>query len=153
MHGDDYGYSQVEYLSSKDKVLIACRTCDQTFEQTPFGHLRGYGCPHCALENQSSHGEKKWLDSLGIPSLIRHHKISGTRYTSDGYDPETNTVYEYMGDFWHGNPDVYDPNAVNPRTGTTFGELYRKTMQKVRDIEDLGFQVVYVWENDFPIHR
>lgn len=25
----------------------------------------------------------------------------------DGFCEQTNTVYEYHGDYWHGNPDIY----------------------------------------------
>jgi hypothetical protein len=24
----------------------------------------------------------------------------------DGFDPRTNTIYEFYGDYWHGNPDI-----------------------------------------------
>nr|DAV04671.1 MAG TPA: DNA mismatch endonuclease [Caudoviricetes sp.] len=30
----------------------------------------------------------------------------------------------------------------------TFGELYKKTMDKIKDLKSQGYNVVYVWEND-----
>ena len=26
---------------------------------------------------------------------------------------ETNTIFEYHGDFWHGNPKIYKPDDMN----------------------------------------
>jgi len=51
-------------------------------------------------------------------------KIHGKKFFVDGFDPKTNTCYEYNGYFWHGHPDYYNSNNVNPHTETTFGELY-----------------------------
>ena len=47
VHGDKYGYTQVDYKSSAEKVRIVCPAHGE-FEQTPNNHLRGTGCPKCA---------------------------------------------------------------------------------------------------------
>lgn len=47
VHGDKYDYSKVEYKNSKTKVIIICKIHGE-FEQSPFGHTRGYGCRKCA---------------------------------------------------------------------------------------------------------
>ena len=47
VHGDQYDYSKVDYIHSKNKVTIYCRE-HGVFEQTPDGHLHGNGCPGCA---------------------------------------------------------------------------------------------------------
>ncbi len=36
--GDQYDYSQVDYINSKTKVLIRCIKHDEIFPQTPFAH-------------------------------------------------------------------------------------------------------------------
>ena len=40
----------------------------------------------------------KHIDELYL-DIIRQYKIPGTRYLVDGFDQETNTVYEFLGDF------------------------------------------------------
>jgi hypothetical protein len=45
-HGDRYNYRLVEYKNNKTKVKIIC-PIHGIFEQTPHGHLRGYGCLEC----------------------------------------------------------------------------------------------------------
>ena len=45
-HNNKYDYSSVNYIKSKIKVKIICPEHGE-FEQTPSGHLSGYGCPNC----------------------------------------------------------------------------------------------------------
>lgn len=46
VHGYRYDYSKVNYLNTKTKVQIICKT-HGIFEQTPNGHLLGKNCPKC----------------------------------------------------------------------------------------------------------
>lgn len=60
-HGDIYDYSKVEYIGSKNKVIIGCRQHGD-FEQIPGRHIEGGGCPRCALNSKGfgrSHAIKK----------------------------------------------------------------------------------------------
>ena len=52
-HGDRYDYSKVVYTKMHDKVEIICHK-HGSFFQEPHSHLRGYGCPKCAIEQRSS---------------------------------------------------------------------------------------------------
>jgi hypothetical protein len=70
-------------------------------------------------------------------------------YLADGYCEETNTIFEFNGDYWHGNPSVYQPEEINKSTKTTFGELYQRTIEKERMLKQMGFNVVSVWEKDW----
>ena len=47
IHGNKYNYDFVEYVHSKSKVKILCNKCNNIFEQIPYNHLRGRGCPKC----------------------------------------------------------------------------------------------------------
>ena len=69
----------------------------------------------------------------------------------DGFDPETNTVYEFLGDFWHGNLNVFDKDTVNPRDKKyrTYGTLNAETFERLDIIKSLGYKVKYIWEADF----
>ena len=70
-------------------------------------------------------------------------------YLADGYCSETNTVYEFNGDYWHGNPDVYNADDINKSTKTSFGELYKNTIRKENILTKMGFNIVSIWENDW----
>jgi hypothetical protein len=53
VHGDKYGYSLVEYVNAKSKVLIICdKHFPNGFLQSPNRHLCGSGCMKCGLDFQ-----------------------------------------------------------------------------------------------------
>ena len=91
--------------------------------------------------------EKEWLDSLGITE--RQYPIEN--YKVDGYDPETNTVYEFLGDYWHGNPEVYDPDDYNKSCSKTFGQLHNETIERLEHIKSLGYNIIIQWEKEWLI--
>ena len=148
IHGNKYDYSLVEYVTAYKKVKIVCHVHGE-FNQNPTNHLSGQGCPTCSYRRMSK-PETRWLDILGVPvrnspiTLINNRLIK-----PDGFDPATNTVYEFHGDFWHGNPKIYKHNDINPRNGKTYGELYEDTLKREQEIRDNGYNVITIWENEF----
>jgi hypothetical protein len=116
-YGDKYDYSKVEYIESRKKVIIICKTHGE-FELRPNDHLSGYGCYRCSYSKQFSNTQIKWLQFLSVYYNIQiqhaendtEYKIQNTRYKADGYCKETNTIYEFHGDFWHGNPNLFKEN-------------------------------------------
>lgn len=113
----------------------------------------GFRTPFEFEENRSSRSiskkETKWLDSLGIGTIIRQHRFDDINKVVDGFDPETNTVYLFHGDFWHGNPELFKSEDVNPRTKTTFGELYEATLQYEALMESQGYKLKKIWESEY----
>lgn len=99
-----------------------------------------------------------WLESImkqeGI--YIQHalnegeYQIPDTRFKADGYCNITNTIYEFHGDCWHGNPAVYESHELcNPFSDLTAGELYTKTIERENQIIALGYNLVVMWEDEF----
>lgn len=75
-----------------------------------------------------------------------------TRLTTDQFlkqAPKSNTIYEYYGDFWHGNPTKNHPNETNKATGISFGELYKQTLKREMAIIESGFLLKTIWESDY----
>ncbi len=142
IHNNKYDYSLVDYVNNKIKVTIICNDHGK-FEQTPSSHLSHNGCPKCG----SKYGlkESKWLDNNNI--INRQVRIG--RYIVDGYNPETNTIYEFNGDFWHGNPEIFDRNDFNKVSRKTFGELYKKTLEKENKLKELGYNIISIWESEY----
>lgn len=147
-HSSKYDYSLVEYKTLTDAVKIICPE-HGVFEQKPRDHIRGHGCPLCASTTVSSVSQK-WLSSLNL-SLVREHKIVHDLgyYVVDGFDSTSNTIYEFYGDYWHGNPKTFDPDATNPSLDKKFRDLYNDTMLREQILKDLGYNLVTIWESDF----
>jgi hypothetical protein len=147
-HGDAYDYTKVDYRHNEAHVTITCRKHGD-YSQTPHAHLAGYGCSRCVAN--SSKKENAWLDSLNLSTLLRQHKIAigRRRFTVDGYDPATNTVYEFNGDYFHGNPRFFDSVWVHRMSKQPFGQMYVKTLEKEAALRRAGFNVVSIWESDW----
>jgi hypothetical protein len=144
VHNLKYDYSQTQYINSRTKITIICKR-HGAFCQTPNDHLSGYGCPHCG--KTISKDEIKFLDFLNIKQENRQVKIGS--YKVDGIDKDTNTIYEFLGDYWHGNLAKFDPNDIHPRLHESYKTLHSKTMSKLISLKNKGYSVRYIWENDW----
>ena len=71
----------------------------------------------------------------------------------DGFCHETGTVFEFHGDRFHGNPELFHPdeNCHPHRKEWTAGFLYEKTIQREAAIKALGFDLVTMWERDWDL--
>uniref|UniRef100_A0A8D8ZAP4 DNA-directed DNA polymerase n=1 Tax=Cacopsylla melanoneura TaxID=428564 RepID=A0A8D8ZAP4_9HEMI len=63
----------------------------------------------------------------------------------DGFDKETNTVYQYHGCFWHGCPKCFHEDIINNVNQETMGDLYEKTLRRSSKIRDAGYNLVEMW--------
>jgi hypothetical protein len=155
IHNNLYDYSSVEYINCELKIKIICKTHGE-FIQRPMHHLNGNGCPKCNTRGFSKL-QINWLNFISIyyGLAIIHAEnekefiIPNTKLKADGYCVETNTIYEFHGDYWHGNPNIYCSNQFNKTTKCTFGELYQITINKEQKIRDKGFNLITIWENDW----
>ena len=150
LFGDRFDYSLTKYIHSHKNVTLICKSHGE-FSTKASRHLESGGCPICV--RQCSTVEQVWLDSLGIPDDASHRgvnlKLNNQKCLVDGFDPSTNTVYEFHGDFWHGNPLVYQPNDIHPIIGKPFGELHQRTLLKDQLIRESGYQLITIWSSDW----
>ncbi len=137
----------IEAEGIKGSSAFRCAKCGEEWKARIWDVCnREQGCQGCAAK-VGSKAATKWLDALSIG--VREYRIPGTTYLADGYDPKSNTAYEFLGDFWHGNLTVYEPDAINPKRGISFEDLFIQTTNRLQEIRDLGYQVVYIWESDW----
>lgn len=150
LFGDRYDYTKTKYTGSGQKITVTCPDHGD-FTQKASEHLEcAIGCPKCSYNISGK--ETSWLDSLSLSSQTKRAtriEIDGKYRSVDAYDPKTNTVYEFWGDWWHGNPRVFSKTDVHPKTGTTYGQLYQKTLKKKRDIKKAGYNLVDIWEDEY----
>ena len=144
IHNNRYDYSLVDYKNALTKVRIICRQHGE-FIQTPNKHLNGRGCQICGLKYGLM--ENDWLDVIGIEKKDR--QVSIGKYVVDGVDKVNNIIYEFNGDFWHGNPNIFESNIVNSVIGKKFGELYRNTIIKEEYLKSMGYKIISIWESEY----
>ncbi len=150
IHGGIFDYSMVEYTGARNKIIIKCER-GHIFKQEAASHLAGHGCPSCC--HFSSKIEQRWLDYMNVPNDIQHRQVSlnykNKTFKVDGFIPETNTIYEFYGDIFHGNPKKYNPNDICYISKKTFGFLYERTINREIILKEAGYNLITIWEQDF----
>lgn len=96
----------------------------------------------------SSEIEKRFIDECIMPlgiEYVTQYYISDLHHYCDVYIPSKNTIVEFQGDYWHGNPKKYKKE-----------ELTEYQLEKVKKDDELrnyckenGINLVEVWESDF----
>lgn len=149
LFGHQFEYIESNYKTSKIKIKIKHNKCGKIFWQRPNDHLSGYGCPFCI--SIISKPEVEFLNHLKIPNTPENRQVKIGRKKVDGYDPNTNTIYEFLGDYWHGNPTKYNFSHIHPRIKKSYGDIYNSTMLKFEKFKEEGYNIKYIWENDWNL--
>ena len=165
------GDCQARFTQSCHLVRHASRcTSGQTKINCPNKRIRA---PASAYErafypdNRCSFIATKWLEweakQRGIHIYHARCGHGGERHIFnvpvDGYHPETNTVFQYYGCYWHGCKQCYKKPAerteVIRRTDKQGKAMTRKfayglTLQRAQHLRDAGYTVVEKWEHEDP---
>lgn len=88
-----------------------------------------------------------FLDEKGV-SYIDQYEID--RMTIDFCIPEKDLLIEANGDFWHANPDIYGKEKPLHKIHR---RVIAKDQRKQKQLEEKGYKVVVVWENDLATNK
>jgi hypothetical protein len=93
----------------------------------------------------------KWVahkEGIEIQYALNQGERRIGTYKVDGF--QGNTVYEFLGDLWHGCPICYKDRAVkNPINDTAMGDLYEAWIRKEKYMKSQNYTVVAIWECQF----
>lgn len=147
-HGDKFHYAWEDYSGKSGRFTVICDKHGAT-RQSINEHLKSkYGCPYCA-NYSTSFAEKNWLEKFSLLEKQKKIILRGSFVKVDGYDRESNTVYEYLGDYWHGHPRYWGRyGGINLRNKKTFEELFLQTELRLIDILNEGYNIIYRWDSD-----
>jgi DNA-directed RNA polymerase subunit M/transcription elongation factor TFIIS len=126
-------YDLVEYVNSKTKVTLICDKGHQ-YEQTPNGHLNGYGCHMCCNIGVSKL-EKEVYDFIKIyynDAISNTNEILSPKEL-DIYIPYIKLAIEFNGLYWHSS-EYKDKNDHKLKTDMC---------------EKLGIHLVQIFEDDW----
>lgn len=142
---------------SIDMYKTLCPTCRPTNMEKVEDQLAKQGYSKKAVVWLNTIMTKSQSDGVGKEGIKIKHALNGGEHTVDigiykfsfdGYCKETNTVYEFYGDRWHGNPRVYRPEDLVVGNKTA-NELYLRTKWREEQILKAGYNLVTMWEYDF----
>jgi hypothetical protein len=156
VHNNIYDYSLVKYKNKQTKIKIKC-SIHGIFEKIAGEHLNGQGCQKCKPKKYSKVCIE-WLNYMKVrdKANIQHceneanngeHRVNNSLFFADGFCKETNTIYEFHGSYWHGDPTLYKLTDIQKHTGKSFGELYEKTLKKIDFCKSQGYNVIECWES------
>ncbi|XP_071097938.1 uncharacterized protein [Haliotis cracherodii] len=98
--------------------------------------------PHLHLQHARNGGEKEFICGEG-----QH------RYSMDGYDPATGTIYEFLGCFWHGCKTCHKTRRGEPHPvlGSSLGARYTDTHYRLSLLSQHPEvkRIVTLWEHEF----
>lgn len=144
-------------FSSLYKARNRFITSQSTVSNNKFGSIK---MGHGSLKFGLSKEEDAWLDKLQVQKRavpIQGFLDPNTKrrkiYIVDGYDPNTNTVLEYLGSRYHGHPLKFNPLVYDKQLGKTYGQLYNETKQRFYVLHSLGYRIMFVWDVDFKKQR
>jgi len=142
-HGDKYNYSKVIYSGPKNKITIICPIHNE-FEQQPFNHLRGDGCPKCT-------------GGVGISRddfIERANRKHGNKYDYSKVEYVNSLTKVIIGCPEHGDfiqsPTKHTNSTGCPRCGGTKQSTTEDFIKKAREVHGDRYdysKVVYV-KND-----
>lgn len=102
---------------------------------------------------KTSKSENKWLEFLQLPYDVMHRQFSVGKYLVDGYvyeDGKTKVIYEFLGDYWHGNPAH---SKIQDGIEDVLNIRYQKTLEKFKYLFQEKYVVCYIWEHDWKYDR
>lgn len=152
--------SRDKYWTFFRQTLLSYQSCI-IFEESDT-HIIATIKPSCYFKSKAPIGYSKaaidWLtyienkDKIKIQHVLNGGEFCiktkrGYRWPADGFCKDTNTVYEFQGDYWHGNPSIY--SADDTFHGIPYSKKWEKDALKKKSLEDLGFNVVTIWESDW----
>lgn len=158
----------MKYLNSfnwlNEQYVNNSRTCSDIAtslgvkSSTTIGcYLKKHNIPARSNNLKYSHTAICWLESIMQSEniFIQHaenigeYTIPGTKYKADGYCSETNTIYEFHGDCFHGNPRIFEPHIqCSPYSTLTAEQLYTKTIIRENLIKSLGYNLIIIWSSE-----
>ena len=159
IHNEKYSYEKSTYINIHTPIEIIC-PLHGSFFQSPTNHIHHHnqnGCPLCA-NSRYSKCAIEWLCSIAKHENINiqhaenggEYTIPGTKYRVDGYCKETNTIYEFYGDVFHGNLNKFEQHELcHPFTNETAIELYNKTIAREQQIIKMGYNIISIWEEQW----
>ena len=139
-------FTRNEYIDVATIYNWKCNICNTDFQ----GNLDNGKVPNCPMcyPPITSIGETDFLNFLKIS--IRNYRLPEWKTKPiDGYDDKNRIVYEFLGDYWHGNPVKFKRDDINRTTQDTFGKLYDDTYKHFNRLTSFGYIVKYIWENDW----
>ncbi len=140
------------------RISVKCDICDNWFE-TPTRKLQnkkktcGRKCSmeYIFLNNKSyvSKAEKMFYrDFLFESKKFKRQVYLLNKYVVDFINYENKLIIEYFGDYWHTNPNYFESEYLHKQKNMLAKDIWDSDNTRIKDLEQAGYTVLVLWEND-----
>ena len=91
--------------------------------------------------------EQKMMSVLHSMNLSYESQATINNYTVDFLIDEK-YIIECYGDYWHCNPSRYAADYYNRGKKKTAAEIWKRDEKRKRELESMGYKVLYFWEHE-----
>jgi very-short-patch-repair endonuclease len=91
--------------------------------------------------------EQTVMSLLHSMNLSYESQIKINNYTVD-FLIDGKYIIECYGDYWHCNPAKYTADYYNRGKKKTAAEIWKRDEGRKRELEQLGYKVLYFWEHE-----
>jgi hypothetical protein len=128
IHGDDYDYELVDYVTSTTDVEIVCKV-HGPFPQKPSNHLSGAGCPTCS-QSRGEREVRQWLSHRGVAfepqwQVPEVYSRKNTPLKCDFMLPGLRVIVEYDG-LQHFAPVKWKVSMTDEEAEANFLEIVKR---------------------------
>lgn len=82
--------------------------------------------------------------------LVEHRIVLSDRtIVADFLFPKERVIVEYMGDYWHCNPNKYEASYHHKRKSLSAEQIWAADAERKATLESAGYTVIEVWETEF----
>jgi len=140
-----------------DEIISEDDITAKTFVSSSIAQIPAQGYIRNSRHSSKSIAWLEW-ESKQLGRLIQHARnlgektilCQGHQYSVDGFDPLTNTVFEFHGCRYHGCPRCMVNRKVrDPRTGYSMSDLHDMTVRRTAAIRGAGYSVREIYECQF----
>lgn len=160
-----FGYKHRGENNPKWKGIVKrkCEHCGKEYEIPMYRIKRNRFCSvKCTMDNLNSLSETRtrWISKnkdklLTKPQIIINKLLDQLDikyenekifkyYSVDNYLPEFNLIIEVNGDYWHGNPIIYNPNEL---TISQIKSIKRDKAKHNFIKSNYNINILYLWED------
>jgi hypothetical protein len=128
---------KIENLYKQGKFTKFCKNNWSNVEENFIRHLI----------NKIGLNEENYFSCINGKQFFRHFKEFGQTFA---YDFVLNKkIIEFNGDYWHCNPNFYNPEYFNASLQCTAQEKWDFDKFKNNCIKNKGYQVLTIWESEY----
>lgn len=147
IHGDKYNYSRVPNLPrANKKVTIICPEHGE-FQQTPYSHMKGYGCPKCAIVTAHKKQIKTTKQFIQEAQQVHGKRYDYSKVVYTGKDKKVIIICKQHGEFEQTPHSHVSGKSGCPKCNQSHGERMIENYLIDHNIQYESQKVCYLDKN------